>query len=513
MATVPVVAVSKSSSLDGLAVPRPTVGSAARPLAVSRIVRDALVIIGLLLLNRLGSGGAVAFFLVLAAMMLYSPQAAYKAMAIAMLGLMVNTAFVPKTLVWTPARLLIFPLALLRFLSDISGRRVPVFSSPTYLFFMLYVVTMAFCSVASGWLSQIALLKLLMFWIAITAVLAGTAVLRAKGVDMTEWTVSLIAAASMLGFLSIAMGVQFTQSDPNLRVTVGFIGAFLHPNNHSLFATLFVTFLACLAVMGSYERRWIAVALIPVWLTFMARSAARTSFAAMFAGLLILFIMNAPLRDRRGWRLRVNISRSRLVLFGVAVAIGLLLYDVGTNQSLTRAVVAFINKGAASDEQVNVDVALQSRLPLIQHSYNTFLENPLHGIGFQVSKDESFLRRATIFTAPVEKGFLPTAVLEEGGVLGAVTFVLFVIALYWDLFAARNVPAIAILTTFLTSNFGEVSLFSVGGAGAFGWVMVGLAMILGDHCWRAPRVHDMASVQPGVATTPRRHALFNSGYH
>jgi hypothetical protein len=52
-----------------------------------------------------------------------------------------------------------------------------------------------------------------------------------------------------------------------------------------------------------------------------------------------------------------------------------------------------------------------------------------------------------------------------------------------ELVRERNVPGMVALLTFLATNLGEVSIFSPGGPGAFGWVMVGAAMILDDHCW------------------------------
>lgn len=459
---------------------------ASRPLNPYRILRDAVLIVALLLVNKGNDAGAILFFLILAAMVLYSPRTAFQAIVITTIGLMINTYFVPKSLTWTPARLVLFPLALARFTNDAFTRRLKVFTTPTYAAFMLYVLTMAICSIASGWYTQIALLKLLNFWVALSAVFVGTAVLRADRIDLTEWTVSLITACALLGALAIGLGVAEARKWVGQVGPGGFTGAFLHQNCHSLFGSLFVTFLASMAVLGDYRRRWIAVPLIAVWLVFMAWSAARTSFAATASGLFVLVLLAAPHSNRFGQRLRVNLSRPQIVGFTILAAVAALFYDVATDRSITKSVVAFVNK-RTDLEAVDVDAALSSRLPLIEISWNTFLENPLFGIGFQLAKNEYFIANATIFTAPTEKGFLPTAVLEEGGVLGASTFVFFVVVLIASLYRQRAVPAMVAFITFLASNFGEVSLFSVGGAGAFGWMLLGLAMILGDHCWlRSP---------------------------
>jgi hypothetical protein len=456
------------------------------PLALGRILRTVAWIIPLLLLNKGGNAGAGTFFAILAIMALTSPQGAFKALAICFLGLMMNVAYVPKELVWTWARLILPALALLRFLNDLSRTRTSFAAQPKYVALLVYCLVMVVCSVSSGWFTQIALLKLFNFLLVVSAVFAGVTVLRARRIDMTEFFVSLISVATLLGLASIPLGYSNAFYRGNMHMANVFIGAFMHPNCHTLYGSLFTGFLASLATLGSYRNRWLALPLIMAWVFFMVSSQARSAIVATGVGLIVLTYYARPLANASGWRLRVNLSRGTLTGIGILAVALLAFWNLATQGTVSRAIVAFINKTEEDTETLDAGLIVGSRAGLIEQSWANFRENPLLGIGFQVAKTEAFARSATLFTAPAEKGFLPTAVLEEGGVVGATAFLIFLIFFLRELSRERNVPGMAGLLTFLATNMGEVSIFSPGGPGAFGWVMVGAAMILGDYCWVRP---------------------------
>jgi hypothetical protein len=464
------------------------------PLNATRILRDAALIIALLLLNALGTPGALAFFAILLGMLFRSPTWAFKAIAICYLGLMINFAFVPKTLVWTPARLLLPFLAFLRFSGDLLALRISLFSKAWYLSLLAFIATMAVGSILSGYFTAISLLKLFNFWAVVTAILSGTAVLRRQRVDISEWFVSLIFAAASFGVAAVALGASrnfrpiFTSTGELLEST-GFNGAFLHPNLHATYATLFVTYLLLVWILGGYRKTWLAVPGIVIWFVFMAWSGSRTSIIASIMGAVALFMYARPIRNRVGWRLSVNVNRSTLVAVAMIAMVGVAIWDSATGGVIRQSIVQFFNKGgpAAAEESLDTEKIFSSRKRLVQDSWDNFQANPLFGIGFGVAKTEAFARMATLFTAPAEKGFLPTAILEEGGILGTGTFVVFLVTFLGSLYRERNVAGIVTMIAFLATNLGEVTIFSPGGAGSFGWVTVGAGMILGDHCWRGPQ--------------------------
>lgn len=465
----------------------PSVSARSLPFSVKRVLENALLIMALLLLNQGGTAGSLLCFGILVLMIFQSPSSAFKAVAICYVGLMINQALVPKTVVWTPGRLALPLLAFVRFSFDLAAMRVSLFARKSYLALVVYVVVMAICSILSGWYTSIALLKLFNFWAVVSSVFAGLVVLRKARIDLSEWFVSLILAAALFGLLSMAFGVQ-----KNYYGEVGggrlFNGAFLHPNCHSMYASQFIVFLSSVALLGKYRNIWLALPLITVWIVFMLMSEARTSVLATSAGLLVLFVFARPARNRAGWRLKVNLSRPAICACILMAGVALIATDAALGGAVRRSVVNFFNKGgSAESSDLDTNQMMASRTGMIERSWGNFQESPIYGIGFQVAKTEAFVRGATWLTAPAEKGFLPTAVLEEGGILGATAFVLFMVAYVGELRRERSTPGLAMFATFLTCNMTEVSIFSPGGAGAFGWIMVAASLILSDHCWRSPQ--------------------------
>ena len=360
---------------------------------------------------------------------------------------------------------------LFRSMVDASQLRTSPFAQPYYVAFLFYVFTMAVCSIASGWFTQIALLKLFFFWAYVTAVMVGVAVLRERKIDLTEWFVSLISAATAVGIAAIVMGQSRNMMRFGRRMEL-FNGALGHSNSHSLYGSMFVLFLATIVVMGTYRRRWIAAPLIVAWLSFMALSASRSSVLATVIGSATLFLMTSQRVRRLGSRLQVNLPRGTQVFFVLAALLGVFAYNAVSGGRVWKAVVEFVNKQEVDETEEVAEIEsgdiVGSRKALIELSWRNFLENPVCGIGFGVAKTEHFAKNATLFTASTEKGVLATAVLEEGGVLGATAFLCFVAAFYLDMYRQKNLSSIIAMTTFLGSNFGEASFVAAGGMGGFG---------------------------------------------
>ena len=497
MHSIATTAPSLQGSLAGVMPSAVVATRRAAPLTALRILGNALLIAALLCLNMAGTVGASIFFAILAVMVVLSPEAAYKSLAICYLGLLINNVFVPKSLVWTPGRIALPFLALIRFGIDLAVYRLSPFSRLSYVSLLVFAFVMALCSILSGWYTQIALLKIVYFVAFATTVLAGTAVLRHRRADLGEWFVSLILAAALLGIIAIAIN-----EDNNFRPIRAdefgkvygtfFNGAFVHPNAHAVYGTMFVTFLGLLWLLSTYRQRWLVLPIMACWAAFIVWSASRTALVACAAALALTVFYAKPLRNRLGWRLRPAAKRRTLVgLLALAVVVGM-FWDISTGNALGKAISSFIVKGSVSttdySQRFSVDRILSSRKGLIDYSWQNFLKNPLTGIGFGVSKTEAFERSATYFTAPSEKGFLPTAILEEGGVLGATAFVIFLGCFSWDLFRQRNVPGLIAFLVFVVTNLGEVTMFAPGGAGSFAWIMVGAAMLLSDRCWTPPTV-------------------------
>lgn len=451
------------------------------PLNVSRIAIYSAAVIALLFVTQAGEGGNIVFFAVLIGMIVQSPELAFKAMTIGFLGLVSNQAIVPKTPLWTVARFLIPILCMVRFSLDLQRLRYSLFKHGYFVALTAFIVVAATLSIMTQYFVEIALLKLVNFAVATTAILSGVQVLRMRKSDLTEWFVTICCITVVLGFGSLATGIGY-----NMRGGTGtgfstFNGSMYHSNCFGPLSAMMAVYLVCVALFGRYRNRWLCLALIGCLVYFMALTQSRTSFASLFVGIFTTIAMSFILVRGRLIRLRLNSSRIAVIGAIAAAGIVLLIIDAATGNTVTKAVVAFANKGGKSD-QFDYIQALSSRQSLIDMSWNNFLNSPWIGIGFEVSTTEFFRRNASFFYAPIEKGFLPVAVLEETGIIGAIFLVIFLLAYVRALVRSLNIPGIALFLTFLAVNCGEAMFFAVGGHGGFGWLLCAAGAMLGDFC-------------------------------
>lgn len=450
------------------------------PLAISRIITQSVLIIALLLLNKGGVVGNILFFGILVGMIAASPALAFKALTICALGLVCNQAIVLKTTLWAVARFFVPAICLVRFSLDLQALRSSLFQRGYFIALTAFIAVAAILSVMTQYFVAIALLKLLNFTIFTMAVFGGAQVLRARRSDLVEWYVTLCCVTVLLGIGSIASGIGNNMRGTG-TISSTFNGPFYHSNCLGPMAAMMVVYLACVVIYGKYRNQWMCVGLGASLVYFMALTQSRTSFAAMFVGILAMVGLSFILVRRQSIRVRMKVSRYTLAGALVIAGVGVLIADAMTGQAITQKVVAFANKGGKS-ETFDLDQAMSSRQTVVETSWRNFLESPLIGIGFEVAKTEYFQKHATLFYAPIEKGFLPVAVLEETGIIGTLFFVVFLMAYLLSLARDLNVPGIILFLTFLAVNCGEAMFFGVAGHGGFGWLWFIGGMMLGNTC-------------------------------
>lgn len=453
-----------------------------------RIILHALLIVGLLLLNKLGNPGAAVFFLVLLGMIYRGPDWAFMALTLGFVGLVANMAIVPKSLVWTPSRLILLFVCAVRFLIDLSVLRRSLFEDAAYWALCLFTAVAAVCSIISGYYLEIALLKLVSFFVGMTAVFAGVKVLRARRVDLSSWLLSIAAVFVINGFLAIGLGAGYGR-DRLGNFQQFFQGPFYHANCCGPFCALLVVLLMAIWLFGPYRGRAICIWLaLPVFY-FIWLSKSRTGFASAVLGMAFVFLSSFLANRRRLVTLHRNTSRVKLIAGGCVLGLFVFIFDVTSQGSISKALLMFVNKYDHQKESIEMKTMMNTRQGLIDRGLQEFYRRPLTGLGFEVSLDDFFIKNATLFSAPIEKGFLPTALLEEVGILGTTAFVIFIGCLITSLKRQQNAPGLAMLLTFLVTNLGEVTVFSFGGPGGLGWTLVGAGMLIGDQCLviRQPR--------------------------
>ena len=125
---------------------------------------------------------------------------------------------------------------------------------------------------------------------------------------------------------------------------------------------------------------------------------------------------------------------------------------------------------------------ISSRQGLMDAAIHNFKKSPLLGNGFQVSEEMQNLKSKgmAVLSAPIEKGVWITAVLEEGGIVGWLIFVTFLITCITKSIKRRAYIGASCLFVTMLTNLGEFSFFSMSYIGGFTWAMVfvGLALDL-----------------------------------
>ena len=256
-----------------------------------------------------------------------------------------------------------------------------------------------------------------------------------------------------------------------MRNGVSFQGILVHPQIYGPIAATMTSFFTGLVFFESSRSRLMQLGVALGWLAIFT-SQSRTSFLALFLSFLLVLIFGFM---HKKWQPQIvqALSRSTTLLIG-AFAIFFVVLQWGNMQN---GLVTFLLKDDGDASSSITNALEDSRGWLIQRSMNNFYENPLTGIGFGVPSNPEAARVETGFLglptgASVEKGFMPSAVLEETGITGAFFVVLLLITLIRPVLQYGGISLFWMLMTCVMINAGEMVFFSVGGMGLYIWLLM-----------------------------------------
>lgn len=317
-------------------------------------------------------------------------------------------------------------------------------------------------------------LKLTSFALGVTGVIATSLSLSSEGARfLRKWLPSVALAVALISVLTIPFpGIS------QRTVAGSFQGIMSQPQSFGTFLAPLLTLMAGRLVFQRQRQRqrqrnrwidWAALAVV-AWLLLWSR--ARTAFLAVILGLMTTFLIG----------LLGNAQIRKFALRGFLFALGLglvALVAISTNNSVRNAAHEFIFK--RGDGSTVEESFMRSRGHGVISQWDNFLREPLTGNGFGIFPGGVLSANATTFmglpiSAPVEKGFLPSAVLEENGVVGTIAFIILIVALVRRTLNTHDVVWTSVLLTCLFVNLGEAVFFSVGGIGLYFWLWIGLAI-------------------------------------
>lgn len=194
-------------------------------------------------------------------------------------------------------------------------------------------------------------------------------------------------------------------------------------------------------------------------------------FIALYMGSLLLKTRKVSSK----WKSKVVSSSTSIVILLAALALCLPVIQNG----IARYLVKWDADAKISD--LTWETATKSRMGPMERAWTEFKKRPFIGSGFQVDERLVLLnenRSGLMLSAPIEKGVWITAILEEGGVIGFLLYLVFVAQFYFTAKKMRYYISMSSFVVVHLLNMGEFTLFSMSGNGGICWALMFASMIL-----------------------------------
>ena len=334
---------------------------------------------------------------------------------------------------------------------------------PVWLFSLCAALTSAIASVALS----ISIMKVITFVIAVSTVLVGFSALSPRDLArMRNWLFTLalvIVALSALTLLKPAVGYAL-----NGR---GLQGVLSHPQSLGALLAPFAAWMIAGLLVARDRFKLVTAVIAAGFVIIIFLTQARTAAVAILVGVLAA-VLTRLLRARQGQQAPIW---QMTAIAGVA-AVGLVVAALHSGE-FTTALSKFVFK-RVTDTSVS-EAFMDSRGGGMVSQWANFVSAPLTGHGFGVYADGSFPSGVSEFagipiSAPVEKGFVPTAVLEETGAVGGL---LFYFAIFWlgrEAWRSTDLRWAAMFASAIGVSTGEAVILSPGGVGLVIWLVIGL---------------------------------------
>jgi len=336
----------------------------------------------------------------------------------------------------------------------------------SYLLLLFFAVVLPL-SILSSTFPLVSSLKLTTF--SLGTVVTVTGFYRTR--HLTDYWLSWLFTLGV--FILLASLPLYMLPGGYARNGVGFQGILTHPQT---FGPVLAPITALITGLYFFRQRtsWIILLCVGLGVVGMYFSLSRTSLLAFsLAGAIVAAIGFSLKPDTWGVDLGRTLGRPTVML-GALAALGLVAVQWTSVQSDLKS---FLAKDSGTVSPVQALEA--SRGELMNRSMANFWEKPLTGIGFGAPSDPARfaqqLERGPYgipLSASVEKGFMPTAVLEETGIIGALLTLALLIFLFMPAVQHPDPTLFWMMGACLFVNFGEMVFFSVGGMGFFFWFIM-----------------------------------------
>lgn len=437
--------------------------------------RQICAIACLIIIQLLGPYATLATFLGLCLYAMHSSETSLKALSLGVVLIALNPGiFSGSSNVMFFRWILLFVAATRIYLSWIrNGMNIPVW----LLWLLLFSIVAGITSAVSSPMVLLSFAKIFVFFIGLSSVLI--AFQQTGNVLWRSWFTSVFVSV-----LLTSLPLLFV-SEGYFRNSIGFQGILGHPQTYAIYMILPTFWMTGLWLSPKNVPPLIPLVTIIGWITIFA-SKGRIAVVAVALSLLITIVI--AMISRSDWRGKfIRIFRNPLVITTFLI---ILFLGIFQGELVYDAVRDYVGKSYFQDsESIDIiDGFNRARGRQIVDSWQNFVENPIWGIGFGIASDKElsiFAEQTSLgipLSAPVEKGFLPTALLEEGGILAAMPFVLLILSLSRPVFKFADLPAAWLFFCAILVNCGEMIFFTPGGLGLYTWLAIGFVL---HECKRA----------------------------
>jgi hypothetical protein len=347
-------------------------------------------------------------------------------------------------------------------------------------------------------------LKLISFVAGAVVLLAAARDRRLDIADWRDWLVCIHLCVLCLSAPLLASPAGYTV------VQTSFQGILVHPQSFGVFLIAVTTYLSVGLITAELRGFPVVLGAGLGW-PMIVLTNARTCIVAFACALLVLGAVGIL---RRG-ALAPRLSHQRRVLWSTAALIvATLVFGANTTEAGNR-VFGFLAKSnarlhGAGLAELSTRGFQASRGRLISECLDAFHDAPLTGVGFglacvpekqQVARDGAF---GVPVSAAIEQGFLPTAILGQAGLPGAILLSLMIAAVFGPAIARCTAPVIALAVTAFAVNIGEMIFFAMGGLGLQMWTILALSHESAIRIGNVPRSRTPRVLAQHVEPAPIR---------
>ena len=453
------------------------------------VLKTVMAIVGIIVLCRLTAGLAAGVLVLYACFLAMSRKrwVTLAAFVIFPYLIIMNPGILPKTgymgLVFRVGTAMLSVSMLMGAMSRSGGHRLPLGGLLVYLAVATVSSMGGYCPLISYMKELNFLLFLLGVWVGTRNIQSADDLYRLRRVLLALCVITVFGSYLTLPFPAIAYPqtvnslVQWSGLTAEEAALVAgqmsehsfLAGIANHSNGFAPLLSCGVGFLLC--DMLFVERRLTKLhgALIVLSLPLMYFTKSRGAFVTLVATVtLIYFYGTAAIPTRMVVKTR---ARTWIVMFVILISLG-----VAFLQAKDGGFSKYLRKDTLNSGQNYTlgEAMTASRMGLVESSLNDFKKNPMFGMGFQTVEIHRYLLKAgmiSIFSAPIEKGVLPTMILGETGLVGTGVFLCWLLAFLGTCMRKNYVCTLCLMGVLLATNLGEATFFSPGGVGGILWIV------------------------------------------